>query len=189
MAGAYNLLMINTFRTLASQAVLDRLTLFINHVLQAEPVAMQRLQAHVGRHVQLELSGWPSVLPAMAPIRFCITPAGLLEQGNNEATAVMDLRVSVDASNPARAALQALGGRRPHVDVSGDAAFAADLNWLFDNLRWDVADDLARVVGPVPAREIVRLSQGVASGLQRALHAASGFARRRSGAGGEPHWQ
>jgi len=74
---------------------------------------------------------------------------------------------------------QALAGARPKVDVSGDAAFAADLNWLFDNLRWDVQDDLARVVGQAPAREIARVASGIAAGMREAAKAVSGLVARR----------
>jgi ubiquinone biosynthesis protein UbiJ len=91
-----------------------------------------------------------------------------------------ELTVSVDASNPALAVAQALTGERPKVEVAGDAAFAADLNWLVDNLRWDYEDDLARVVGAAPARELARLASGAANGLRELVRAvgARGAARR-----------
>ena len=58
---------------------------------------------------------------------------------------------------------------------SGDAALATDLNWLFDNLRWDVQDDLARIVGQAPARELARVGAGVAAGLREAVSTVSGL--------------
>jgi ubiquinone biosynthesis protein UbiJ len=101
---------------------------------------------------------------------------------------VPDLCVGIDASNPALAAVQALTGERPRVEVSGDAAFAADLNWLFDNLRWDVQDDLANIVGPVPAREITRLGGGIAAGLREAVRTLGGLVQRQRDAGaGQPN--
>jgi ubiquinone biosynthesis protein UbiJ len=74
---------------------------------------------------------------------------------------------------------QAMGGTRPKVDIAGDAAFATDLNWLFDNLRWDVQDDLAGVVGAAPAREIARVSAGIAAGLREAARTLSGLVTRQ----------
>jgi ubiquinone biosynthesis protein UbiJ len=177
--------MFNTLQSLLGQATMERVTLFLNHVLGAEPVAMQRLQKHAGRCVQLELQGWPGVLPPLPPTTFRITAAGLLEWAADGTPESPDLRVGIDASNPALAAVQALTGERPRVEVSGDAAFAADLNWLFDNLRWDVQDDLANLVGPVPAREITRLGGGVKAGLREAARTLGGLVQRRRDAGAE----
>ena len=176
---AYNPGMFETLNSLLGQAAIERLTLLANHVIASEPVAAQRLRAHAGRCMTLQFDGWPALLPPLPPTSFRVTPAGLVEWCGAEPGGEPDLRVRVDASNPALAMLQALAGTRPKVDVAGDAAFASDLNWLFDNLRWDVQDDLARVVGPGPAREIGRIAGGVATGLQKAVRALSGLAARR----------
>ena len=166
--------MFNGLNTLLGNATLERVTLLVNHVLASEPTASQRLRAHAGRCMQLHFDGWPAVLPPLPAAAFRVTPAGLLEWCGAELPADPDLRVSIDASNPAQALAQAMVGERPRVDVAGDAAFAADLNWLFDNLRWDVQDDLARIVGQAPARELARLGAGVAAGLREAVRAVSG---------------
>ena len=123
--------------------------------------------------MQLHFDGWPAMLPPLPAAAFRITPAGLLEWCGAEPAADAELRVGIDASNPAQALAQAMLGERPKVVVAGDAAFAADLNWLFDNLRWDVQDDLARVVGQAPAREMARLGAGVAAGLREAVKTLS----------------
>ena len=166
---------------------MERATLLANHVISAEPVAVARLRGHTGRSIRLHFDGWPAVLPPLPATAFMVTPAGLLEWVGQDAgatdTADTDLRVSIDASNPAQAVAQALLGERPKVEVAGDAAFAADLNWLFDNLRWDVQDDLERIVGAAPAREIARLASGVANGLRNAARAAGSMARRSPNAG------
>ena len=177
--------MFNTLQSLLGQATMERVTLFLNHLLGAEPAAMQRLQKHAGRSVQLELQGWPGVLPPLPPTTFRVSAAGLLEWTAGDTLEPPDLRVGIDASNPALAAVQALTGERPRVEVSGDAAFAADLNWLFDNLRWDVQDDLANLVGPVPAREIARLGGGMAAGLREAVHTLGGLVQRQRDTGAE----
>jgi len=171
--------MLHSLNSLLGQAVIERLTLLVNHVLAAEPVATQRLGTHAGRSIQLNFNGWPTLLPALPATAFRVTKAGLLEWCASEVPADPDLRVIVDASNPALTMAQALVGTRPQVDVAGDAAFAADLNWLFDNLRWDVQDDLARIVGQAPAREIARVAGGVAAGMREAAKAVSGLVARR----------
>ena len=170
--------MLNALNSLAQPAVMQRLTLVINHVLASEPMAAQRLRAHTGRCILLQFQGWPALLPPLPVMAFRVTPAALMEWCGEEAPTDADLRVEVDASNPALAFVQALGGKRPRIDVAGDAAFAADVNWLFDNLRWDVQDDLARIVGPVPARELARLAAALAAGMRTAAGALSGLAQR-----------
>jgi len=119
------------------------------------------------------------LLPPLPATAFRVTPAGLIEWCGTELPNEPDLRVSVDASNPALAMAQALAGTRPKVDIAGDAAFATDLNWLFDNLRWDVQDDLAGIVGAAAAREITRIAGGIAAGLREAANTLSGLVTRR----------
>jgi ubiquinone biosynthesis protein UbiJ len=179
--------MFHSLNSLVGTAAIERLTLLVNHVLASEPVATQRLRAHAGRCIQLQFDGWPSLLPPLPATAFVVTPAGLVEWGGDQAPAEPDLRVSIDASNPALAVAQALAGTRPKVDVAGDAAFATDLNWLFDNLRWDVQDDLAKLVGPAPAREISRIAGGVAAGVREAVRTLTGLVNRaRDPSAGSP---
>lgn len=180
--------MLHSLTATLGSAALGRLTLLVNHVLASEPVAADRLRPHTGRCIRLQFDGWPSLLPPLPPTVFRVTPAGLLEWcGDDVPPAEPDLRVSVDASNPALAVTQALAGTRPRVDVAGDASFATDLNWLMDNLRWDLQDDLARIVGQAPAREIARLAGGVAAGLREAVRTLTGLAARGlDGAAGPP---
>jgi ubiquinone biosynthesis accessory factor UbiJ len=176
----------SAFDTLAQPAVMQRATLLVNHVLAAEPVAVERLRPHTGRSILLQFEGWPSLLPPLPVMAFRITPAALVEWCGPDALADVDLRVSIDASNPALAFVQALGGKRPQVDVAGDAALATDVNWLFANLRWDVQDDLARLVGQAPAHELARLAAAVAEGLRAAVGRLSGLAGRGAAPGQPP---
>lgn len=176
--------MLDTLKALAAPAVMQRLTLLLNHVLASEQVATYRLKSHAGRRLVLDLEGWPALLPPVPPLAFTVTRAGLLEWDGEAAlpASEADLRVRVDASNPALALLQGLTGQRPRIDVAGDAAFAGDVNWLFENLRWDVQDDLARIVGDVPARELARFGGWTAIALREAVQRLSRLASR----GAEP---
>jgi ubiquinone biosynthesis protein UbiJ len=160
--------MLHALQALGRTAAIERATLLLNHVMASEPAAMARMRGHSDRCIRLQLDGWPQILPRWPQMTFRITPAGLFEWCGEEAPAESQLRISVDASNPALGALQMLAGERPRVDVAGDSALAADIVWLLDNLRWDVEDDLARVFGAAPAREIARLGRAVASGVRSA---------------------
>ncbi|MGZ8259863.1 MAG: hypothetical protein ACXWUL_04855 [Caldimonas sp.] len=159
--------MLEALKTLAERSVMERLVLFVNHVIAAEPAAASRLRAHAARTVAIELSGWPALLPRLGPFTFRISPAGLVECLNESAALPADLRIAVDAANPALALTRVVAGERPQVVVSGDAAFASDIDWLIDNLRWDLQDDLARVFGAVPAREIARVGGWFAAAVRQ----------------------
>ncbi len=94
--------------------------------------------------------------------------------------------MAIDAANPALAFAKFLVGERPQLRVEGDAAFATDVNWLIENLRWDVEDDLARLVGDAPAREIARFGNALAKAIREAAKTLDGFARRGDPPGATP---
>jgi ubiquinone biosynthesis accessory factor UbiJ len=112
-------------------------------------------------------------------LAFRVTPAGMLEWcGGPGATAEADLRVSVEASNPLLLMARAMAGDMPSVDIDGDAQLAGDVNWLLQNLRWDVAADMDRLFGPTVAYPLHRLGSALARGLRAALQGASGLTPR-----------
>ena len=164
---------------LLAPAVVERLVLLFNHVLAGEAPATRRLLAHQGKVVRLELSGWPRPLPPLPTLAFRITPAGLVEWCAQATES--DLRVRLPADNPARLALGALVGTRPALDIDGDAQFAADIDWLAKNLRWDLAGDLERVFGPTVAHQLDRFGSMVVGGLRAAVERASALAERMRG--------
>ncbi len=170
--------MLHTLNSVLAPAVMERLTLVVNHVLNSETVATQRLKAHAGRTVELAASGWPALLPTPPACVFRITPAGLLEWCGPQGGAAPDLAVRVDASNPALLLSRALGGSLPPVAVDGNAQLAGDVNWLMQNLRWDVAADLERIFGPVVAQQLHRLGSALAAGMRSALQGAGGLRDR-----------
>jgi len=167
--------MLHAAQQLLVPAVLTRLTLLINHVLNSESIATARLKPHAGRSICLQFQGWPNALPALPELVFWITPAGLLEWQPQMLTAEADLKLEIEASNPAMEVLRRFAGQAPRIRVSGDSAFAADVSWITDNLRWDVEDDLARLVGQAPAHELARIGRAVA-GARRGM---TGFALGR----------
>ncbi|MDH4393417.1 MAG: hypothetical protein QE285_18590 [Aquabacterium sp.] len=160
--------MLQNLNALMAPALMDRLVLVVNHVLAAEPQAVARLLPHQGRVLRLDLMQLPRLLPAPPQLAFRVTPAGLVEWCRDPVDA--DLRVRLDAANPAALAFQALGGQTPAVVIEGDANLAADVDWLLKNLRWDVADDLQRLFGPAAAHELHRLGTGLAQALRTALN-------------------
>jgi len=158
--------MLQNLQGLLVPAVVERLVLVINHVLASEPVATQRLVPHSGSVIALEMLNWPTLLPAPPVLRFRVTPPGLLEWCGLDEVAPADLSVQLDASNPALLFARALAGEAPPLTIAGNAALATDIQWLVDNLRWDVEADLERLFGPVVAYQLARLGSALAAGLR-----------------------
>lgn len=152
--------------------LLDRLTLAINHVLFDEPIAMQRLQRHAGRRLQPSLVGLPRVLPQPGPAVWIITPAGLLEV-DDSADPEVDLRITVDVGDPMRWLRRGGGLPDGAVTVAGDADLAGSVNWLIENLRWDLERDLARWIGDAPAHQLAGWLTRAADGLSGAMRGSS----------------
>ena len=171
-----------------ASASLERLTLLLNHVIAAEPAAVARLRSHSGATLRVRVSGWPSLLPTVPDAAFRVTPAGLLEWiGPGESLIGADLEIDVEASNPLAVLGGLVTGSRPRVDVAGSAALAADVDWVIDNLRWDIQDDLARVVGPAAAHGVARLAAGASAAVAAAVRAVADVAgRARAGDPGAP---
>ncbi|MEJ7687543.1 MAG: hypothetical protein WKG52_11400 [Variovorax sp.] len=141
----------------AVHEVQHRTVLFLNHVLQQEPEAQQRLVRQQWRVVQFE---WRFI-----SMKFVATPAGLLDLAAQDA--VPELTLAVTEASPFGLARAAFQGDKPDVRIDGDVQLAAEVNWLVDHVRWDVEDDLARVVGDVPAHTIARVARRVVAALRQ----------------------
>lgn len=157
-----------------SDALMQRVTLLVNHVLLRESAATERLRAHAGRRLQLTLDGWPRWLPPPPPLRFSITAAGLLDWVGDETEAAppSDLEMRLAPGSPLD--LLAPARLRQRLEINGDAALAADISWVVEHVRWDVGDDLARITGPAAARRIEDLGRQVARGLRSVVDGIAG---------------
>jgi len=166
--------MLKYWMNLATPAAQDRMILLLNHVLSRESHAMARLQPFAGRAVVLHLQNWPALLPAAPDLGLLVTPAGLFERQSLQDVAPA-LRIELEAANPALLALGALMGERPSVSVQGDAAFAGEISWLKKNLRWDIEDDLAGVVGPAAAHQLSSWGRAAATAVAALARSAAAF--------------
>ena len=132
-----------------------RLVLFLNHVLMQEKEAQARLARQSGSIISLQ---WRTL-----SMRVMATPAGLLERVSPFGAS--DLSLIVMQESPA-ALIQAVAmGTKPGVKIEGDVQLAAEVNWLADHVRWDVEEDLSRIIGDAPAHALA----GVARQLTVAL--------------------
>lgn len=137
----------------------QRLVLFLNHVLMQEKEAQDRLARKKGSivHVRWGLFG----------IDLLVTPAGLLDRA--PASAKPDLTVAVAADSPLVVMQSVMAGKPPPVKIEGDVQFAAELGWLAENLRWDVEEDLSRVLGDIPAHALADAGRRILEGLKQFL--------------------
>lgn len=145
----------------------ERLVLLLNHVLSREPAAVERLRPLAGQALLVSLLGQPAWAPQLPPLALLITPAGLFELG--DAATEPQLRISIDGSNPLDKALGLLKGERRGVSVSGAVELAAAINWLFENLRWDLGDELSRLLGAAPAHGLEQAARALREQLAALL--------------------
>ncbi len=148
----------------AVHEIQQRAVLFLNHVLQQEPQAQQRLARQQGRVVHFQ---WRFVT-----MKLIATPAGLLDLA--PADTASDLTLTVTEESPFGLAGATLRGDKPKVAIVGDVQLAAEVQWLVDHVRWDVEDDLARVVGDVPAHAVATAATRVVAALRRFAGKAPG---------------
>ena len=137
--------------------VQQRVVLFLNHVLMQEPQAMERLVRQKGRVARVQ---WRHYTMALV-----ITPAGLLNLASE--AVVPDLRIEVTETSPLALAQAALRGDKPAIRIDGDVQLAAEINWLVDHVRWDVEEDLARVIGDAPAHTVAQVARRAAQALRQ----------------------
>lgn len=134
----------------------NRVVLFLNHVLMQEKAAQDRLRRQKGKPVRIQ---WGDFHLTLAP-----TAAGLLERCAPEATP--ELSVTLTQNSPFALAQSVLAGQKPGVDIQGDVQLAAEVAWLVDNVRWDLEEDLARVVGDATAHTLARFAQSAAQSVK-----------------------
>jgi ubiquinone biosynthesis accessory factor UbiJ len=161
--------MLQTVRELVLPAAQARVVLLINHVLSREPAATQRLQAHAGRHLRVELVDAPRWMPLPPPMAVTITPAGLFEADVGSGALEPDLSLRVSMPTPALWLDVASGQAAPAVRIDGAADLAADMHWLVDHLRWDIEGDLSQTIGATPARLVMSVGRAGAATLRRAF--------------------
>ena len=142
----------------------QRLVLFLNHVLMQEKEATDRLLRQKGRIARVQ---WRQYSMALL-----VTPAGLFDVAPEGATP--DLMLEVTETSPLSLAQTALRGDKPSIRIEGDVQFAAEINWLVDNVKWDVEEDLARVIGDVPAHTIAKVARTASQALRQFVGARMG---------------
>jgi len=138
----------------------------VNHVLRGESWALRRLQPFAGRTAAFEV----------LPFYFGLT---VRDSGEVAAAAPGVVPDAVFRLSPAAALRLFAGDERAYQEaqVSGDPEFAQAVEFVVRNARWDIEEDLARVLGDGAAHRLVSTGRGI---MQLQARAAESFARNVS---------
>lgn len=131
----------------------------LNHLIAGERWAGERLRAFAGQGVRFV--GGPLSLELEIDGAGCFS-----ERRPADGTAP-----AVTIELPADVGLRFFSGRDAvfaGARLSGSADLAETLGFVFRNLRWDVEDDLASLVGDLPARRLLRTGEAIV-GWQKAV--------------------
>jgi len=131
----------------------------LNRLLDSETWARERLAPFAGDTVEF-------ALPPLPALRLGIEPDGRLRPATREAAASLLVRLRPDA---AAAFLRGEDHFMRAIDVSGNAKLAAEVLVLVRHLRWDVEEDLARVVGDVAAHRLAGWGRAFAAWQRDAI--------------------
>lgn len=131
----------------------NRVVLLLNHVLMQEPQALERLRRQRGKSARMVWGRFELTLTA--------TPAGLLERPpfpppSGQPPVRADLVVSLNQTALPDLVGTVARGDKPAVSIEGDVQLAAEVAWLTDNVRWDIEEDLSRVLGDAAAHTLVK---------------------------------
>lgn len=131
----------------------------LNHLLRGQPWLRQRLLPFAGRTAALE------VFPAKLMVS--VDADGQLLPAADQTGADVVVHISMSAA----LALAAGDERaRSQIQMSGDPAFAAVLGGVLRELRWDVEEDLSRVVGDIVAHRLVQAGRSLLDWQRQAVH-------------------
>lgn len=130
----------------------------INHLLAQEAWARAKLMPHAGKVAVLDGGGFS--------VRLKVASDGLLETPAADEIAAVTIRVKI---SDLPLIMQNRERAFSYVKIEGDADFANTISQLSQTLRWEVEDDLSKVVGDIAA---VRLVDGARSLLAntKSLH-------------------
>ena len=140
-----------------------RVVLLLNHVLMQEPQAMERLARQKDSVVRMQ---WRDLT-----FMVLVTPAGLLDLAAADTQA--DLALVITEESPLAIAQSLMTGNKPAVRIEGDVQLAAEVSWLIDHVRWDLEEDLARLMGDAPAHGLVQAANTMAQAVQQFAGRAS----------------
>lgn len=133
----------------------------LNSLLRREDWAKERLARHAGKSVRFVATPWQ--------ISLAIGAEGLVQA--SDSAIVPDVTLTLPGEKLAQMPAILRRGDTDEITallhIQGDAGLAQVVSELARGLRWDVEDDLARVVGDVAAVRLIGAARGLARGAER----------------------
>jgi ubiquinone biosynthesis protein UbiJ len=117
----------------------------INHVIEQEKWAHDLLLSREGQIVAISLP--------VGNLQLMIQNGLLANTSDNTGIAAVSLEISQEAIWAFLR--EGKSGAMKFVRISGDVDFAADLNRLAADLKWEAEEDLAKLIGDAPSRRIL----------------------------------
>jgi ubiquinone biosynthesis protein UbiJ len=128
----------------------------LNHLLQQQPRAAERLKTFAGQIVEFRCPPFPDLL-------LRIQDGGLLDRAPEEASSALVVKLKPGALPLLFARDEAA---LKEVEVEGSANLASTVQYLFRHLVWDIEEDLSGFFGDVLAHRLVSRGKAFA-GWQR----------------------
>jgi ubiquinone biosynthesis protein UbiJ len=119
--------------------------LALNHLLNAEEWARDRLKPYAGQCVEFRS-------PPLPALRLDILDTGLLRKAAEDAAPNLVVTIGPGALP---AFLRGEDALLREIGIEGNADLAGTVQYLFRHLRWDVAEDLSKVFGDALAERMV----------------------------------
>jgi ubiquinone biosynthesis protein UbiJ len=154
------------------ERVQARVLLALNHVLSTHTEARQRLARQRGRVVRWQWQGvswaWRADAAGLVEALDGLTtePSSVLESA---AFIPADLTITLQEVGPLSLAQRWLAGETPQIHIQGDVQLAAEVNWLFEHVRWDMEEDLSQVLGDAMAHTLVQGAKRLFEPVKQAL--------------------
>lgn len=137
----------------------------ISHLLSRASWARERLIPFAGCTVRCQLEP--------IELRFLIDTQGLVTTApDSESTA--DVTISMPLAQLPTAVLSDANELMNAVTLAGNAELADAVGFVFRNLEWDAEDDLARLIGDIPAHRIALAATALKQSHDRAVQSLTG---------------
>ena len=136
---------------------LDALPAAINHLLAAEPWARSQMAPHVGKTLDIVVQPFT--------IRLTVVSESTVARASSSAVAATTVTIPYAAVPRILASGPEAAMRDLRID--GDADFAQAVSLLAKNLRWDVEEDLSKVVGDAASHRVVAAARSARDQMSR----------------------
>jgi len=121
---------------------------FLQHITNQNNWSRQHLLAFAGKIVQFNI--------ALIKTKLLILEDGSLSIASNHAVADATIHI------PPSLALRLLAkdeAAKMLIKIEGDTHLAAELSKVLQYMRWDITEDLSKVIGDIPAEKIAAISK------------------------------